>query len=509
MKPHKAPPRDELFELVQSLSRTEKRYLKTFSAHGKSEMTYLALFDALCKEKVYDEKAFKARHAGKRFMTYFSQTKRFLKTQILRAMRSYHEDRLVEDTVNDFLRDFHFLVDKGMYDFAWKQLMAAEKLALERQLDFLLLRISQLKVKFKVEHARKFDDLQAELQDFVNDQEQFLSRLKDEMLYLNTYRQCLLESRRSGGSDIVTTGLERLPVPDFSQPGRYSFDTLVAYLSLQVLSAEAEGRLDRVHLHFQTLLDLFADHQRDRKEDFKRNIKLIANYLNSCLLNKDERAFSETFSRLKELEANAKTDDDHAEILQNSIFFQILRAIRFERWQHGQTLLPEVLDLLNHPRFGNKVNITRALSLFYNSSVIALFCEDWKELMAWVQRMLKEQKSGFRQSAMNSTRILAIIALYELEEWEAVMKKRRSILRNSEDPEMRELVKRIARINDAAILDRPELFGRLADWILEKIESLPHSKIGPGWQEMYYWAKSRWAGVSMIEALQRYRLPGS
>ena len=60
-------PSHDLFLLISSMSKTEKRYFKKFSElHGKEDNQYLLLFDAIAKQKEFDEDALKKRSEERR-----------------------------------------------------------------------------------------------------------------------------------------------------------------------------------------------------------------------------------------------------------------------------------------------------------------------------------------------------------------------------------------------------------------------------------------------------------
>ena len=58
----------ELFLLIKSLSRTEKRYFRMFANMNKGSANYLRLFDAIDKQEVYDEKTIKEEFQGETFV---------------------------------------------------------------------------------------------------------------------------------------------------------------------------------------------------------------------------------------------------------------------------------------------------------------------------------------------------------------------------------------------------------------------------------------------------------
>ena len=137
------PKRDKLFQLVCSLSKTEKRYFSIYSQlHAKSENNdYLKLFREFERQETLDESRIKQNLAGERFLEHYAVTKSYLYDLILKAMRSYskHSD---DKRVLDLIQDVEFLTGKGIFDQALQLLQKAKEIAeqngLLANLDLLL-----------------------------------------------------------------------------------------------------------------------------------------------------------------------------------------------------------------------------------------------------------------------------------------------------------------------------------------------------------------------------------
>ena len=80
------PAQDELFQLIKSLTPSEKRYFKVnASKNGDSKSNYLQLFEAMDAQKdLYDEQHLKAKHSNKSFVKYLSAEKKHLREQIMK-----------------------------------------------------------------------------------------------------------------------------------------------------------------------------------------------------------------------------------------------------------------------------------------------------------------------------------------------------------------------------------------------------------------------------------------
>jgi len=137
------PKRDKLFQLVRSLSKTEKRYFSIYTQlHAKSENNdYLKLFREFERQETLDEGKIKLNLAGERLLNHYAVTKSYLYDLILKAMRSYSKHS-EDKRVLDLIQDVEFLTSKGIFDQALLMLQKAKEIAeqngLLANLDLLL-----------------------------------------------------------------------------------------------------------------------------------------------------------------------------------------------------------------------------------------------------------------------------------------------------------------------------------------------------------------------------------
>ncbi|WP_109851166.1 hypothetical protein [Aquimarina sp. AU58] len=137
---------EELFYLIQSLSKSEKRYFK-LSTQGNESSEYLNLFDAIEAQKEYDEAQIKALFKDKAFVTQLTTIKNYLKQRILQSLRNYHSRISKNAELIDIIRNVEILFHKGQYTICLSELNRAEKKAKNFQQDVLLFHIQDWKRK--------------------------------------------------------------------------------------------------------------------------------------------------------------------------------------------------------------------------------------------------------------------------------------------------------------------------------------------------------------------------
>ncbi|TND10031.1 MAG: hypothetical protein FD123_713 [Bacteroidetes bacterium] len=127
---------DQLFELIRSLSPHEKGYIRRMSAlhHQDGENNYTRLFDAIDRQKKYDEAALKKKLAKEKFVRNFPGAKNYLLNAILRHLESY--DSSTQREVRSLLSQYAIMRRKGLLALGYKLLRRAHELCRKNELDY-------------------------------------------------------------------------------------------------------------------------------------------------------------------------------------------------------------------------------------------------------------------------------------------------------------------------------------------------------------------------------------
>ncbi len=124
-----------LFDLIQSLTKGEKRYFKLYTNafEGKSQ-TYIKLFEAIEKQKQYNEAALKKKLAKESFIKHFAVAKNQLFNNILKTLRLYHNKDTAAERTARHHDNYLILIKKNLRHIASSELDKAIKIADEAQL---------------------------------------------------------------------------------------------------------------------------------------------------------------------------------------------------------------------------------------------------------------------------------------------------------------------------------------------------------------------------------------
>ena len=135
--------KDYLYELVQSLDKSEKRYFNVYFSSNKKESKHLILFKAIEKATEYDENKLKASIEDTYIQKHYAETKYYLYQQILKVLKDYRADNSIDNILLDKIQNIEILIQKALFEQAINELNKAKKMAYDyERFEFLLLLFS-------------------------------------------------------------------------------------------------------------------------------------------------------------------------------------------------------------------------------------------------------------------------------------------------------------------------------------------------------------------------------
>ncbi len=180
--------KDDLFQLIKSMSKGEVRYFRLFSRKydTKQENTMLGLFDALLKEEVYNEQIFKEEHKNEKWIKYLAAEKHRLYKFLLNALSSYfsyqHQN---EPRILDLANQVDMLMGRNLPHQCDKLIKKMRKKSRERDssLYWLIANLSDREITYN-----NYDLLtEKRMGRIIKEQRDVTERLYQNMTYSNLY----------------------------------------------------------------------------------------------------------------------------------------------------------------------------------------------------------------------------------------------------------------------------------------------------------------------------------
>ena len=120
---------NDLFELVSSMSKSEKRYFIMSSKLQSGSKIYVSLFKALEKQSEYDEKKFKSMYKNEKFINNYAFNKKNLYDLLLKALTAYGYSSTVDGKLHEMIAECRILFNKALYNKYFRAIARATQFA--------------------------------------------------------------------------------------------------------------------------------------------------------------------------------------------------------------------------------------------------------------------------------------------------------------------------------------------------------------------------------------------
>ena len=132
----------DLFTLIKAMTKDEKRYFKNFAkSEGGANLNYIKLFDAIARQREYNEVKIRRKFRGEKFMRQLSVAKNYLYHLLLKSLANFHAKKSAEDEILQGLRYTQILYDKKLAALAQKQIHKIKQTAIEHEFFSYLVKI--------------------------------------------------------------------------------------------------------------------------------------------------------------------------------------------------------------------------------------------------------------------------------------------------------------------------------------------------------------------------------
>ena len=276
-------PSTNLFDIIHSLTGSEKRYFKIFSSTHiiGYKNNYEKLFNAYCElpaDKPYDEAAFKKKLTAKRWTKNFAVEKKVLEEALMKAMRAYNAEKSSEGALNDIIANIHFLYNKGLIRAATKELNKGIAMANEMENLPSLIILYQLKLNL-TRITQSLSDIEIAEADLA-EETRILHLLDNERRVVharrkiyNLYRSNLL---RKNLEEIKKT-ISELEI--LEQKQTLTFKARVSMFFMRAMVAEKETRFEDAMREYEQANAMWKKNELKLHESYSTLRVILTNYL--------------------------------------------------------------------------------------------------------------------------------------------------------------------------------------------------------------------------------------
>ncbi|MFN5909817.1 MAG: hypothetical protein ACK45H_00650, partial [Bacteroidota bacterium] len=190
-------PSTELFKLIKSLSKSEKRFFKLSSSLQSGDKNYLKIFDYIETQVKYDEEELKNVFKEETFIRHLPSEKNHLYKLILKSLRSYYSEQSISSVLKQEIKNVEILYNKALYKECEKFVQRAKVIAREHEKFYYWYELLSWEKKL-LEEAYESGEFSTNLDDLVNEEEMVIAKLRNLAEYQVIYSKINLVFRSGG-----------------------------------------------------------------------------------------------------------------------------------------------------------------------------------------------------------------------------------------------------------------------------------------------------------------------
>lgn len=404
-------PNEDLFKLVKSLSRSEKRYFKIYASQhvvGR-QSNYLRLFDAIDRQEEYDEGALKKRFRKEKFVKHLPSEKNYLFRLIMKSLRAYQRESSVTVNLSELILESDILQQKGLYARSDKVLNKAEKIAREAEQHWVLLEI--LDRKRKLIKARELKQPREKLAELIDQKNEVMAQLVDRYLYHDRYDELFISVRHklSATKVALLEELERFFEAQGDQSPR-SFSAGVFAHDLEALFHRQRNDRIRSKAAFDAQVRHWEAHPEMCELHPDRYKIALSNYLGACSATDDYAPMPAILEKIRSVPD--KTFDIAAENFQNVALWELIYYFNQGNLDAAIALVPKIEKGLE--TYGEKVNEARRLALWFNISMLYFIADQTSNSLKFIQKIIDSRQQSHRKDIQRAAHCFQMLLHLDL-----------------------------------------------------------------------------------------------
>lgn len=426
----------DLFDLIHSLSKSEKRFFKLYSSKGNTTEVkqYVNLFDAIDKQKTYnEEKIIKKVPEIKKF----SVVKNQLYNLVLKSLSILHQEKRLSLNIRSKLDYIEILYHKGLFNQCEKLLAKAKKQAQKAELFEILLAIQKIEIKLLI-GVRNFKNIQSyqiKLADLQKERAEISSKIQNIQNYFELYfplttlfyegSRISVEEQKELISKTMTNPLLLDENKALSALAKATFHiTWSIYFFLQ-------KETERAYAHAKKRLDILNDHPyliEDSFTDYLNNIKYVSR------LAIEESEYIEALTWIGKIQSEIENYSSIADIgIKDHFAFQIHVAkleLFFSEKQWNDIIL-YYSDILSDLNEKDEQNESLIMNIHFFVAQAYFFSGNNHQALKFTNLILNSKFSGVHSDKYKIIQLLNILIHFELKNYDLLDYIIKAFQRNS------------------------------------------------------------------------------
>lgn len=410
-------PSTELFNLIKSLSKSEKRFFKLSSSLQSGDKNYLRIFDEIEKQSDYDEEAVKNTFKGETFVKHFPSEKNHLYKLILKSLRSYHSDHSVSSILRQEIKNIEILYKKALYKECNKFVSRAKKIAIQNEKFYYLFELITWE-KTLLEEAYESGNFDKNLDELIHEETEVIEKLRNLAEYHILYSK-INYVFRSGG--FARNAKEKEIVSEIAnnhliKGKNTALSTRAATICYYIkgLCASTNRDYKDSFQFFGRSKEIMDNNPIVRSDIAKRYVRTLGHLLFCYIDDQDYDEARDLITTMRSLrkEKGFNTVDIDVRIFTASYIGETMLYAKMGEYDKGLEIVDEIIDGISS--FGDKINKEQEVVFSYNIAFLYFGAGKYNKALFWINKVLNDNEQTLRQDIYGFSRLTNLVIHYEL-----------------------------------------------------------------------------------------------
>ncbi len=414
-------PSTELFNLIKTLTKSEKRFFKLTSSLQSGDKNYLKIFDFIEKQSEYDEKALKSAFEGEVFIKHLPSEKNHLYKLILKSLRSYYSEQSINSILNQELKNVEILYNKALYKECEKFVGRAKQIARKHEKFYHLFELISWEKKL-LNAAHESGVFSKDMDELVKEEELVIAKLRNLAEYTMIYSKINLIFR-SGG--FTRTDSEREMVESIAdyhliKGKNTALSTKAASICYYIkgLCAATNRNYTDSYAFFNRTREILDDNPLIKDESGRRYVMTLFHLLRCYIDSGDYEKARMLIEEIRSLESKKgfKSIDLSVRIFSNSYYHELVLLHSIGEFQKSVDLIEKIEE--GQAKFGDKITKEMEILLSYNKAYSYFGIGDYKSALHYLNEVLNDNEQNLRQDIYSFSRVFNLVIHSELENYD-------------------------------------------------------------------------------------------
>jgi len=411
--------KDQLFTLVKSLSKAEKRSFRLYVNRLQGDSKFMQLFDLLDKLDAYEE-AEVLRRLPEVEKRHLPNLKRHLYRQLLTSLRLIHIHKNTDIEIREQIDFARILYGKGMYMQALRTLESTKRKAVEHHQDLLHLEILEFQKMIEARHITRSRRIQNKMEDLLEEAKTRSYIAHSSNLFSNfniqmqgwyiQYGHIKSEQEQAAVQQFFQ---EQLPQQHLSHNLTFFEKTNLyqGYLWYHYILLDFEGALQYANSWAQ----LFRENEQMAEMDpilymRAQYYKLVLHYLlrEPDAFGRQLEVFERFYQRIR-----PQLNENGALIAMVYLNLSYLNhAFLTGRYQDGTRLIPRIKSELQ--RLGANTDVHRILLFYFKFAYLHFCLQAYDDALEYLNEIIHLKAGHLRDDLLHNARVLHLLCHFEL-----------------------------------------------------------------------------------------------